>query len=202
MKVKASILALLIFNLNNAGVAVSAGEKLVRSLMLTTLLAAMLISSNSSIAIEVGDLAPAFELKGLDGELLRLTDYRGKKAVYLVFWNTWCSFCIKKTPRYIKLKEKFGDRIEIVAINTTWSDSREEIEQFQQRFEIDYPIALDDGEVITDLYAVSRVPTEFIIDVDGVIRYRDGVPAYLAAHIPDWYMPFTADMLPAQVCLR
>ena len=177
-------------------------ECLKHPLVLTTLLAALSLFSNSSVAIEAGDLAPAFELNGLDGRPLRLADYYGKKAVYLVFWNTWCSYCIKKTPRYKKLQEKYGDRVEIIAINTTWSDSREKIEQFQQRFGLNYPIAMDEGEALSERYAVYGVPTEFIIDIDGIIRYRDGVPEYLAAHIPDWFQTYTADMKPIQVCSK
>jgi peroxiredoxin len=177
-------------------------QYLSRPLMWATLLAALLVFSHSSIAIEIGELAPGFELRTVDGELFRLTDYRGKKAVFLIFWNTWCTYCIKKTPRYAKLKEQFGDRVEIIAVNTTWHDSIKEIKQFQQRFDVNYPIALDNGEALTDRYAVSAVPTEFIIDINGVIRYRDGIPEYLAAHIPDWFQTYTADMKPIQVCLK
>ena len=179
-----------------------AHQYLSRPFLWTMFLAAFLVFSQSSTAVEIGELAPGFELRTMDGELVRLADYRGKKAVYLVFWNTWCSYCIKKAPRYTKLKEKFGDRVEIIAVNTTWSDSIEEIEQFQQRFAVNYPIAMDNGETLTDRYAVSAVPTEFIIDINGVIRYRDGIPEYLAAHIPDWFQSFTADMKPIQVCLK
>lgn len=168
----------------------------------TILLVGLLVFSNSSRAVEIGDLAPDFELRTMDGALFRLADYRGKKAVYLVFWNTWCSYCIKKTPRYTKLKELFDDRVEIIAVNTTWSDSIEDIEKFQRRYGINYPIAMDHGEVLTERYAVTAVPTEFIIDINGVIRYRDGVPKFLAAHIPDWFQPYTADMKPLQVCLK
>lgn len=170
--------------------------------VLTMLLAALLVFSESGTAIEIGDLAPGFELHTMDGELLRLVDFRGKKAVYLVFWNTWCSYCIKNAPRYTTLKEKFGDRLEIIAINTTWSDSIDAIEEFQQRFGVNYPVAMDQGETLTERYDVSAVPTEFIIDINGVIRHRDGVPEYLAAHIPDWLQAYTADMKPIQVCLK
>lgn len=170
--------------------------------MQALLLATLLIFSNSSTAIEIGKLAPSFELHTIDGEFLRLADYRGKKAVCLVFWNTWCSYCIKNAPRYTKLKNKFGDRLEIIAINTTWNDSKEDIKQYQLRFGVNYPIAMDDGETLTERYGVSGVPTEFIIDINDVIRYRDGIPKYLAAHIPDRFQPYTVDMKPIQVCLK
>jgi len=177
-------------------------QYLSRSLVRTIFLVACLLFSYSSTAVEIGELAPGFELRTVDGELFRLTDYRGKKAVFLIFWNTWCTYCIKKTPRYAKLKEQFGDRVEIIAINTTWHDSIEDIKQFQQHFAVNYPLALDNGEALTERYAVSAVPTEFIIDINGVIRYRDGIPEYLAAHIPDWFQTYTADMKPIQVCLK
>lgn len=170
--------------------------------VLMPLLAALLLFSSHGMAVDVGDLAPAFELQSLDGETLRLADYRGRKAVYLVFWNTWCGYCIRKLPRYRKLHETFGDRVEIIAVNTTWSDSIQEIERLRRRFEINYPVALDEGELLTGSYDVHDVPTEFIIDIDGVIRYRDGVPEYLATHIPDWFAPFIADRIPALVCSK
>ncbi len=166
------------------------------------LLTTLLIFSTSSAAVEVGDLAPDFELPMLDGATWHLADYRGKKAIYLVFWNTWCGYCIEKAPRYTKLQEQFADRVQIIAVNTTWSDSKEEVERFQQRFGINYPVAMDIDEVLTERYAVSGVPTEFIIDINGVVRYRDGVPEYIAAHIPDWFQPYTADMQPIQACFK
>ncbi len=171
-------------------------------LMQILLLAASLLFASSSRAVEIGDLAPDFDLQTMDGTPWRLADYRGKKAVYLIFCNTWCSYCIEKTPRYTKLQEQFADRVEIIAVNTTWSDSKEEIEQFQQRFGLNYPVAMDNGEVLSKRYAVSGVPTEFIIDINGVVRYRDGVPEYIAAHIPDWVAPYSADMNPVQACLK
>lgn len=172
------------------------------SFAVVSLLLTLFFFSHSSAAMEIGELAPTFELRTMDGEIFRLQDYRGKKAVYLVFWNTWCSYCIKKTPRYKNLQEKFGERIELIAVNTTWSDSLEDIKQFQQRYGVNYPIIMDDGEILTERYAVVGVPTEFIIDIDGVIRYRDAIPEYLVAHIPDWFQPYTADMHPGQMCLK
>ncbi len=150
----------------------------------------MLVTGQSSFATVIGDVAPSFELRTIDGKPLNLSDYHGNKAVYLVFWNTWCSYCIEKTPRYKKLEEEFGDRIEIIAINTGWSDSQVQIEQYRNQHETNYLLVFDDEAVVTKRYEVHAVPTEFIIDVDGIVRYRDHVPKYVAAHIPDWFQPY------------
>ncbi len=147
---------------------------------------AVLIVSAPATAADVSDVAPEFEIATQDGNVIRLSEFRGRKPVYVVFWNTWCSFCIKKVPRYIKLQEQFADKIEIIAINTTWSDSPEKMRVFEDRFNVNYSTVFDLGKLITDRFEVTNVPTEFIIDVNGVIRYRNSVPEYAIAHLPDW----------------
>lgn len=150
------------------------------------LVMSMLAVAAPARAADVGDVAPDFEIATQDGNVLQLSEFHGRKPVYVVFWNTWCPYCIKKVPRYIRLQEEFGDKIEIIAINTTWSDSPEEMRAFEDRFHINYSIAFDIGELITDRFGVINVPTEFIIDVNGIIRYRNRVPEYPIAHLPDW----------------
>lgn len=150
----------------------------------------LLLAGVAATAAGVGELAPDFEITTQDGTEFRLSDYRGRKPVYVIFWNTWCSYCIRKTPRYQKLQEQIGDKIEIIAINTTWSDSPEDMRSFEEAHRIKFSTAFDTGELITDRYRVFNVPTEFIVDIDGIIRYRDRVPEYLAAHLPDWLLPY------------
>ncbi|MFQ6004014.1 MAG: peroxiredoxin family protein [Woeseia sp.] len=150
----------------------------------------LLLVSSPAVAAGVGESAPDFEIAIQDGSRFRLSDYRGQKPVYLIFWNTWCSYCIKKTPRYQKLQEQFGDKIEIIAINTSWSDSPEEMRSFGENHRLEYSTAFDAGESITDRYRVFNVPTEFIVGINGIIHYRDRVPEYLAAHLPDWLSPY------------
>lgn len=165
--------------------------EIVRSLLIRYFLSiGILLLGGLATAATVGEVAPDFEVTTQDGRIIRLSEFRGHKPVYLVFWNTWCSYCIKKTARYAKLQEQFGDKIEIIAINTTWDDSPEEMQLFEEHHHVNYSTAFDAGELITDGYDVYNVPTEFIVDIDGVIRYRDGVPKFLAAHLPDWLLPY------------
>ena len=161
------------------------------------ILLGLLLVGVTATAASVGDVAPDFEVTTQDGDVFRLSDFQGRKPVYVIFWNTWCSYCIKKTPRYQKLQQQFGDKIEIIAINTTWDDSAEAIRSFEEHHQIQYATALDTGEYVSNRYQVSVVPTEFIVDTNGIIRYRNGVPEYLAAHLPDWLLPYVPSPKPA-----
>lgn len=133
-----------------------------------------------------GAIAPDFEITQLDGTQFKLSDYKGKKSVYLVFWNTWCHLCMKKIPKLKATQLNLADGIKIIAVNTTNKDSVEESLDFQKRFEIPYPLAFDHGKTVTDLYNVWGTPTEFIIDINGVIQYRDDVPDKLEDHLAQW----------------
>ena len=135
---------------------------------------------------DAGQIAPDFEIMQMDGTTFRLSDYKGKQSVYLVFWNTWCHFCMKKIPKLKAAELNLSDDIKIIAVNTTNKDSIEESIEFQQRFKINYSLAFDNGKKVTDLYNVWGTPTEFIIDINGIIQHRDGVPEKLESYLGDW----------------
>jgi peroxiredoxin len=155
----------------------------------------MLLLSMTSFAQEptprAGQKAPDFEIIQMDGTTFKLSDYRGKQAVYLVFWNTWCGYCMKKTPKLKQTQVNLADKIKIIAINTSLKDSLEKSLAFQQQFEINYSLAFDHGKIITDRYGVWGTPTEFIIDINGIIQYRDGVPDDLQPLLSQWNTPRT-----------
>ena len=147
-----------------------------------------LILSTSAFAegSKQGQYAPDFEIKQLDGSTFKLSDYQGKQSVYLVFWNTWCTYCMKKIPKLKKTQEDLSKQIKIIAVNTSNKDSVEESLDFQKRFDITYPLAFDQGKKVTDLYNVWGTPTEFIIDINGVIQHRDKVPEKLEDYLTKW----------------
>lgn len=135
---------------------------------------------------DVGSIAPDFEITQLNGKQFKLSDYKGKQSVYLVFWNTWCHYCMKKIPKLKAIQLNLPDDIKIIAVNTSNKDSVEESLEFQKRFTINYPLAFDHGKKVTDLYNVWGTPTEFIIDINGIIQHRDGVPEKLEDYLAKW----------------
>ncbi|MEE9230377.1 MAG: redoxin domain-containing protein, partial [Acidobacteriota bacterium] len=67
---------------------------------------------------EVGFTAPDFALPGLDGQTVRLSYFRGKKAVFLNFWATWCPPCRLEMPTMETAYQEYKSRrLEILAVS-------------------------------------------------------------------------------------
>jgi len=154
----------------------------------TNLLLLFLIVTTAGLSAkpEKGDKAPDFEITQFNGENFKLSDYQGKKSVFLVFWNSWCTNCFKKIPQLKALQDKQAEKIKIIAINTTRKDTMEESLAFQKKFEINYSLAFDYGKKVTDLYQAKFVPYAFIIDINGIVQLRDNIPENIEDMLEEW----------------
>jgi peroxiredoxin len=114
-----------------------------------------------------------FSLTTLDGEEIRLKDYRGKKMVHLAFWATWCPSCLMEIPKLKKLYYTIGNKpYEILAINVGINDSLKRVKYFQERYQIPYKILFDEKGEVSRMFGIIGIPTNIIIDKEGIIRGR------------------------------
>lgn len=122
--------------------------------------------------LKVGQTAPDFTLKTLDGKEAKLSDYRGKKVI-LNFWATWCPPCKAEIPHMEKYYKKSAkdDNVEILAVNLKKSDKDEDyIKNFVKSYDMTYPVLLDtDGEQ-QEQYQIVTIPTTYFIDTKGKIQ--------------------------------
>ncbi len=114
--------------------------------------------------------APNFELAGLQGESYRLSSYRGR-VVFLNFWATWCEPCQRELPTFVQyINDSGDDGAVILAVNV--DEPVEAIEAYFEEKNISgIPVLLDDSLEVYDAYAINRMPTTYIIDPAGVVRY-------------------------------
>lgn len=121
-------------------------------------------------AVTVGELAPNFVLKDLDGNEIELKELRGK-GVFLNFWATYCPPCIDEMPYMENSYQKYQDEgIEILAVNV--DEQRIRIEKFINSMGLTYPILLDPGSQVNQLYGVRALPVTFLIDENGFVIER------------------------------
>lgn len=120
-------------------------------------------------AAEEGYLAPDLELHYLDGSSAALSDYRGK-VILLNLWATWCGPCVNEMPAFPRLQEKFGDQLQIIALNC--GEAAETVEAFAEEKGYTFPIAVDEEyTAMLGAYQTSSIPYTVIIDSAGVIRH-------------------------------
>lgn len=121
-----------------------------------------------------GETAPDFELTTLDGEAVRLSDYKGKKVI-LNFWATWCPPCRAEMPDMQNYydEQAEGENVEILAVNLTTADKgMDKINAFVDEFSLTFPIPMDTEGDIGDLYQAASIPTSYMIDTDGRVQQK------------------------------
>lgn len=124
-------------------------------------------------ALESGTTpAPGFTLPDLDGNMLSLTDFKGKWVI-LDFWGSWCRWCIKGFPELKELQAKYGDKLAIVGV-----DCRDSVQKWKDavaKYEMTWTNLYNDcssetPNALLDAYAVQGFPTKVIVDPQGVIK--------------------------------
>ncbi|WP_102027643.1 peroxiredoxin family protein [Salirhabdus sp. Marseille-P4669] len=125
---------------------------------------------NVPVGLEVGNLAPDFELTTLSGETVRLSDYRGKK-VMINFWATWCPPCRAEMPDMQEFYEK--QDVEILAVNLTQTEANtSDVEAFKEEFGLTFPILLDEDLTVATEYRIRPIPTSYMVDSQGIIQFE------------------------------
>jgi len=125
---------------------------------------------------KIGDLAPDFNLRDINGKNISLDDYRGKWVI-LNFWATWCPPCRGELPTLIRFYEQADkDKIVLLGINASNTekpanskDVRSYVSTFAEEKGINYPILLDTKGMVSAIYGAGTLPTTVIVSPEGNI---------------------------------
>jgi thiol-disulfide isomerase/thioredoxin len=121
----------------------------------------------------VGKEAPEIMGEDLDGNLLRLSDYRGK-VVFLEFWADWCPFCQQAYPYQKRLANRLGFA-PFVLLGVNGDRNRDDARRVTRANGVPSRSWWDGagtGSPIAQQWDVDGVPTTFLIDHKGVVRYK------------------------------
>ena len=118
----------------------------------------------------IGKAAPDFRLAQVADEKLAFTPADMKGKVWLLnVWASWCATCRVEHPVLVEMSKR--NVVPIVGLN--YKDRREDAMQWLRRYGDPYALSVydDDGKVGID-YGVYGAPETFVIDKQGVIRYK------------------------------
>ncbi|MBE5775349.1 MAG: TlpA family protein disulfide reductase [Clostridiales bacterium] len=126
---------------------------------------------------QVGDAAIDFEIKMIDGENFRLSDYRGK-VVFLNIWATWCGPCVMEMPAIEQLANAYPE--DLVVIGVSCDDREETVKAFVEQQGYTYNFAWDSNYMVSGLLFPSyAIPNSIFINPDGVITSMEmGAASY------------------------
>lgn len=111
-----------------------------------------------------GSKAPDFKIELNDGSTFSLTENKDR-VILLNFWATWCPACVNEMPAFEKLYEEYGDKIQIIAVNT--AENRETVDQFIEKQNYRFPVGYDEENEVSGKYPSAGIPYTVIIDRDG-----------------------------------
>jgi peroxiredoxin len=121
--------------------------------------------------IKLGDPAPDFQLRDLNGRLVTLSELRGK-VVLLNFWATWCGPCRVEMPAMEQLYQTFSRKdLEILAVSTD-AQGVAITRPFQQENHLTFPILHDVDFRVGLTYGARSLPMTFMVDRQGIVRHQ------------------------------
>ena len=132
--------------------------------------------------------APALKLKTISDEEIDLAALKGR-IVIVNFWATWCGPCIAEMPSLQALTAKLGPK-NVVLIGVNFHESPQKIRDFQAKYNVKFPLLRDAWQEASAAWKVGVLPTTFIVDGNGRLRYR------VVGEV-DWSTKAVADRLDA-----
>ncbi len=141
------------------------------SLSILVLLAAF---QTNAAAASVGENAPDFTLKDLKGNDVTLSSFKGK-PVLLNFWALWCPYCKKERKELDALHTAYKDK-GMVIISVSLDKTKKKLRSFMKNHPAEYIVLTDTKMMSAAMYGVRGFPTTFLIDREGVIKYK--APGY------------------------
>lgn len=122
--------------------------------------------------VKIGDKAPDFEVKYVDGTTKKLSDYKGK-VIMLQFTASWCGVCRQEMPHIEdKVWNVFKDK-NFVLLGVDRGEPVDKVKWFAEKMKITYPLIMDEQSEIYTKFALkeSGVTRNVVIDQEGNIVF-------------------------------
>lgn len=132
-------------------------------------------NSQSRIGLKVGDISPSFQITTIDGKTVSSNDLKGK-VVVITSSAAWCSTCVAEALQFAAVYQKVKDKdIYFLTVDIDPNVTTAQINQFKENTFSPWDYAgARGGRNAIDALRLNRFEITYIIDANGIIRYKDG----------------------------
>ncbi|MEW6035101.1 MAG: thioredoxin family protein [Candidatus Micrarchaeota archaeon] len=138
----------------------------------------MVLAPSSYKVLHKGSPAPEFRLKGIDGKEHSLAEFKGKKALLVIFMCNHCPYVQPKMPYFAELQRRYGPLgLQVVGINSNDArkypeDGPEKMAQYAARFGFGFPYLVDEAQEAARAYGAECTPDPFLFDSSLALAYH------------------------------
>ena len=135
------------------------------------------IAASLPVGLKVGDTAPDFRLKNVDGNMVSLKDFKKANGFIVTFTCNTCPYAVLYEDRIIALHKKMEPKgFPVIAIQPNDPDiqSGDSFSKMQERAReknFPFPYLLDEGQKVYPQYGATRTPHFFILDKNLKVQY-------------------------------
>ncbi|MEW8085578.1 MAG: TlpA disulfide reductase family protein [Candidatus Thiodiazotropha endolucinida] len=129
----------------------------------------LLLACGYTVAANQPSMAPDFTLKSREGVNIKLSELRGQ-VVMVNFWASWCGPCRQEMPLLQQLFDRYQSLgFSLLGVNV--DGDRAAADKMLSDLPVSFPILYDDRSKVSKQYQVKAMPSTFMVDRDGRIRY-------------------------------
>jgi peroxiredoxin len=137
--------------------------------------------------LSLGERAPQLAGPDLSGGKRQLSDYQGK-WVFIDFWASWCSPCMRELPNVVSLHNELSSRPDFTVLSVSLDDESTypALTKVTSRYSIDYPVIYDGSGWMNSNardWCVDAIPATFLVDPQGNVVARDISPEQAKRYI-------------------
>lgn len=128
----------------------------------------------------LGTCAYQFSLKGIDGRMYSLDDFRDAKALVIVFMCNHCPYVQAVWPKLVALQEKYRE-VQFVGINPNIGnkdyseETSEKMKEYAERFNMNFPYLVDENQETAKKYKAQCTPDIYVYDSERKLAYHGRV---------------------------
>ena len=108
----------------------------------------------------------------VDGKTTKLSHIQKNKPLYIKFWASWCTTCLKEMPKLSEDFKQYGDNIQFLTVNVGIEDTREDIKRIYREYGLEMPAAIDGDASLGQAVGFVGTPYHLLFDKDWKLMHK------------------------------